>query len=155
MEPEHSTTTDAPANPEVSFEPTDAYWTPVASIGIGIIVLGIIAHFVCLWVFDAFRISPEFSGPVLPPLAAEARPKTSLQVREQIPPPRLEHNAAVTLDEFRRRENAVLDSHGKADPKTGTVQIPISEAMRLMANPKFAKEHGIRVEQAKDKGAKQ
>jgi hypothetical protein len=155
MEPEHPTMTGLPANPEVRFEPTDAYWAPVASIGIGIIVLGIIAHFVCLWVFEAFRMNPEFRGPVLPPLAAEARPKNSQQVREQIPPPQLELNAAVTLEEFRRRENAVLDSYGKADPKTGTVQIPINEAMRLMANPKFAKEHGIRVEQAKDKGGKQ
>jgi hypothetical protein len=155
MEPEHPPTTDTPVNPDVAFEPTDAYWGPVAAIGISVVVLSIIAHFVCMWIFNADRRNPEFAGRLLSPLAAEARPKTSQQVRDQIPPPRLELHAGETLDEFRQREEAVLDSYGKADAKAGTVKIPISEALRLMSNPDFAKEHGIRVEQPKDKGAKQ
>jgi hypothetical protein len=55
---------------------------------------------------------------------------------------------------LRREEDRRLKSYGWVDKQVGVVHIPIDEAMRLLADPKNAEAHGIRVDAAKKKGGR-
>jgi hypothetical protein len=139
--PEHSPVAPE-SNGQVDYEKTDASSKPVIWIGVGIIVLGLVAHVTCLWLFDVLKARSARRDPGLPPLAARERPKLPQQL-DRIPEPRLQVDEAHDLDDLRRQEEKILNGRGWVDAKQGTVQIPIGEAMRLY------------VEKAKAKGAKQ
>ena len=60
----------------------------------------------------------------------------SLQFAEQtgLPPqPRLQSNPAEDLAHFREQQDALLNSYGWIDRKAGIVQIPIDQAMDIIA----------------------
>jgi hypothetical protein len=61
----------------------------------------------------------------LPPLAAT--------LPEVPPEPRLQVTPAADLATVRRREEAVLDSYGWIDRKSGLVRIPIDRAIEVLA----------------------
>jgi hypothetical protein len=136
---------------DVSYEHTDAKLAPIAAIGIGIVVLGLFTQLLCWWIFDLFKVQMAFRGPALSPLAARERPQLPKNI-DKIPAPRLQVDEHLSLEEFQQIEEKRLNGYGWADANSGKVHIPITEAMRLMANPEFAKDHGIRVEQTKPKG---
>ncbi|HYV37304.1 MAG TPA: hypothetical protein VE988_16470 [Gemmataceae bacterium] len=136
----------APAeNAEVHYEASDAKIWPIAVMGIGIILLGLVAHSICLWMFDALRASTNRSDPELPALAAKERPKNF----SKVPAPQLQVDESKDLNTFRKEEDATLNSYGWVDAKSDQVRIPIEEAMRLLANPDLAKTHGVEVAPAK------
>lgn len=93
--------------------------------------------FVCLFLLLAasfllmgglFRSLAEreqaLQGPPSP--LAEARP-------EQPPEPRLQVAPRQELEELRRKEQERLKSYGWVDRSTGTIRIPIEDAMDLLA----------------------
>ncbi|MSV30053.1 MAG: hypothetical protein EXQ52_15100 [Bryobacterales bacterium] len=49
------------------------------------------------------------------------------------PEPRLQRNPVEDLKAIRTEEEAVLTSYGWVDPEKGIVRIPVSEAIKLMA----------------------
>ncbi len=49
------------------------------------------------------------------------------------PAPRLQHHTTDDMLEYRAREDAALKSYGWVDRKAGIAQIPIDEAMNLIA----------------------
>jgi hypothetical protein len=49
------------------------------------------------------------------------------------PGPRLQHHTSDDMREFRAREDAALKSYGWADRKAGIAQIPLEEAMKIVA----------------------
>jgi hypothetical protein len=136
---------------DVRYESHDATLGPVLAMGVGIVLLGLVAHFVCLWMFDFFKARAAAHDPGLPPLAAKERPILP-QKLDAIPPPRLQVEEHADMKQFRQAEESRLNTYGWVDAKAGTVHMPIAEAMRLLSNPDFAKAKGIRVEPPKDKG---
>jgi hypothetical protein len=151
--PDENVSSQTPEHANVSYEARDAWPRPVLLFGASVILLGVVAHFICLWMFDALRETTALHDPGLPALAAKERPQLP-QDLEKIPPPRLQVEERLDLEKLRQAEDARLNSYGWADAKHDKVRIPIAEAMRLLANPEFAKDHGIRVEPAKNKGGK-
>jgi hypothetical protein len=146
-------TAKTPENADVSYEGTDASLVPVVAMGIAIVLLGLMTFALCLWMFDLFKQSSARQDPGLAPLAAKERPILPKDLGK-IPAPRLEVNESLDMEQFRKAEEAQLNSYGWIDGKGDTVHIPIAEAMRLLAKPEFAKERGIRVEPATEKEGK-
>ena len=50
------------------------------------------------------------------------------------PGPRLQHHTTFDMEEYRAREDAALKSYGWADRKAGIAQIPLEEAMKIIAH---------------------
>ena len=148
--PEQPSTDHPPVNPDVRYEKTDVKFGPIVAGGVGLLVLGLIVHWVSLWTFEALTASAARKDPGLPPLAAKERPQLPSDINK-IPAPRLQVSETVDLEELRRAEDKRLNSYGWMDAKAGTVHIPIGEAMALLADPEIAKARGIRVEPPKDK----
>ena len=141
--PDETAIGQPPEHSDVSYEARDAWPGPVLVFGVGVILLGIVAHFICLWMFDASGLRRRNHDPGLPALAAKERPQLP-QNLDRIPPPRLQVEEHFDLERFRQAEDARLNSYGWSDAKNDKIRIPIAEAMRLLANPDFAEDHGIR-----------
>ena len=61
------------------------------------------------------------------------------------------------MDRFRQSEEVELHSYGWIDKEKGTVRLPISQAIKLLGDPEFAKKRGILVapkEKAEQPGGK-
>jgi len=132
--PEQPATSQPSEHSDVGYEATDAKLGPLVAFGVGIVLLGLVAHGVCWWMFEALRASTARHDPGLPALAAKERPQLPKDL-DKIPQPRLQVDESLAMDQFRRDEDARLNSYGWTDAKIGTVHIPIAEAMRLLANP--------------------
>jgi hypothetical protein len=131
---------------DVRSEPTDVWMKPIIATGIGIAVLGVAAHLICLWFFDWYKAESARDDPGLSALAAQERPK------QKTPEPRLQTQEQQDLNRFRDEENARLNSYGWSDAKADRIHIPIKDALKLMANPEFARSRGIAVETKKGGG---
>jgi hypothetical protein len=69
----------------------------------------------------------------------EQGPPPAMAQTQEIPPaPRLQISPTSDLERLRAAEDAVLNSYGWVDRKAGTVRIPISRAMDLVAQRSLA-----------------
>jgi hypothetical protein len=139
-------TNDQPSEPihdEVRYEPSDVSLRGILAFGIGLVVLGIVVHVGISWLLAVFARQEKTANPPLPAVAQE-RPRLPGDL-QRIPAPRLEESEERELRELRNEEAARLQSYGWVDRKTGTVRIPIEEAMDMLADPKTAERHGIRM----------
>jgi hypothetical protein len=111
--------------PGAGYEHTDANTRIIAHFLFWLAVAAIVVH-IGMWGMFALLVEqrrevgePEF------PLAAG--------VDDRLPPePRLQQFPLWEYQEFRRREEAILQGYGWVDQGAGTVHIPIGEAMRLI-----------------------
>jgi hypothetical protein len=149
--PDQPGTGEPTVHDDVAYEGTDAQLRPLLICGIGVVLLGVLANVLCLWVFDVLKAKTARENPGLPALAAKERPQLP-QNLNTIPEPRLQVGEARDMERFRQAEEAHMKSYGWVDAKSGTVRIPIDEAMHLLTNLDYAKARGIRIEPAKDKG---
>jgi hypothetical protein len=145
--PDQQQADQAPVSADVSYESSDAQISPIACMGFGIVLLGLVAHIVCLWLFGVLKASEKRDDPGLAPLAAKERPQL-IKDLGKIPPPRLQIDEAADMENFRKTEEGLLHSYGWTDPKSGKIRIPIAQAIRLLSDPEIAKTRGIRVEVA-------
>ena len=127
----------APTNPEVQFEKGDVdatsllkflFWT----------VAGTVAIVFLLWrlyfVFVAREAARQPPPPVMRPEAAQmAPPRPLLQVKPEPPADLSTRFATQNLAAFRAQEDELLGSYGWVDKDLGRVHIPLSEAMRIVA----------------------
>jgi hypothetical protein len=152
--PEQPPANSEPIHQDVDFETSDARLSLLGWTGLGLVALILFGVFVSLIVFNIFSGIMDASDPGLSPVAAKDRPRLPRDI-DKIPQPRLQNfNQSDVLDmrQLRDKEEARLDKTGWVDPAKGTVHLKIEDAMRLMANPDFAKDHGIRVAPAKAQG---
>lgn len=105
--------TDAEVGPLVKF----AIWLVISAV---IVVVGLGAMYQLL-----VRESTERVDTQRYPLAVNAEPRLP-------PTPRLQQFPRNELYEFRSKEDEQLHSYGWVDKNSGTVHIPIDDAMRLM-----------------------
>ena len=99
--------------------------------GIGYTVLGLavgtlLAMVAMWWMYESMLSGAQAHQPEPSPLAAARQPV--------LPPgPRLQASPNRDLAQFRAHENARLSSYGWKDEASGTVHIPISRAMQVVA----------------------
>jgi hypothetical protein len=139
-------TNDYPSEPihdEVRYEPSDVSLRGILAFGVGLVVLGMFVHVGIGWLLAAFARQEKGANPPLSALAQE-RPRLPGDL-QRIPAPRLEESKERELQELRKEEESRLNNYGWADRKSRTVRIPIEEAMDMLADPKIAERHGIRV----------
>jgi hypothetical protein len=132
----------------VRYERSDAQVGTVCACGAGLALAVLVVCLVAAGLFDAFKASAQRQDTPLPTLAAQERLQLPRDVRK-IPAPVLQENEPIDLERLRETEERRLISYGWVDAKAGIVHIPIAEAMRLLADPKIAEAHGIRVDAKK------
>ena len=123
---EENHTTNATNAPDVQHEKSDVNYRAILQFGGGMVLMGAIIQVVLIWLYGYFQASDQ----------AAKRPNSAWKetARMQLPPePRLE--AIEPLVEKRSEESSpeqVLRTYGWVDRQSGTVRIPIDEAMKLL-----------------------
>lgn len=103
----------APSNPDVAYEHSDVDPRLLAGIAAGLVIIVVIV-----------LVSLRVAFPV-------ARDRAVDSPQGRLPPaPQLQADPARDLALFRRAEDDALSSYGWVDRSSGTVRIPIDEAMR-------------------------
>jgi hypothetical protein len=93
-----------------------------AALGLGGAIVMVI-----LWqLFNVFAAREVKAGAML-------RNPTEADAMSRTPEPRLQSHPKEDLLALRAREDAVLNSYGWVDPAAGVIRIPVSEAMKLVA----------------------
>ena len=63
----------------------------------------------------------------------QPEPMVAVNPQKMPPEPRLQKEPRIDLKEFRASEETLINSYGWVDPAKGTVRIPVSRAMDLVA----------------------
>ena len=111
----------------VSYEKEDANTRAVIRAGIALGLATLVASALVLFLFR-WLAEREARGDAPPPPMA-----SSMEPGRPPPAPRLQTLPAQDLTAARAEEERVLTTYGWVDERTGTVHIPIEEAMRLLA----------------------
>lgn len=140
-----------PSHGDVRYEKGDANIGGILGFAAGLLVLLLIVLATVAAMFDLFRDQARRDDPPLSTLAAQERLRLPRDLA-RIPSPRLQQDEIADLQRLRAEEDRRLKEYGWVDSEAGTVHMPISEAMRLLADPKIAERHGIRTELLKKGG---
>jgi hypothetical protein len=108
----------------VHHETSDANIRGILGFGLGLLIVGIVIHSAVWLLFQYFSVREARRVPAEYPLAAS-------QSQRLPPEPRLQSNPREDLRAFRAREDAILTTYGWIDKTTGTVRIPIDQAMKM------------------------
>ena len=123
------------ATGQVSFERGDVNVFQITAFGIGLLISCIVVVFAMWAMFHFLAVRADKLDETMP--AGMARERLSLP-----PEPRLSGLRArpekpvspkVEMDQLRAEENIILDNYGWVNPNTGTVRIPISEAIQMVS----------------------
>ena len=120
---------------DLGFEREDLGSRPIFGFMITLVVVGVLIYYV-LWgmfhLLDAYnRTHQRAVSPLVQP-TMETRTVVPNQI-QQFPEPRLEDNERTELNDFRYREEQILNSYGWVEGQTGVAHIPITRAMELLA----------------------
>src|ERR1700730_16202103 len=108
----------------VRHETSDINVRGILGFGLGLIVAGVVIH-LAVWLLFLY-----FAGRATSPTGPQYPLAKGLENR--LPPePRLQTNPRQDLRDLRASEDAILNSYGWVDKNTGTLHIPIDEAMKL------------------------
>ena len=112
--------------PGSTYEHTDAHVGPMITFAIWLVASAVIVHVGLAGMYWLLiRESTERVDTQRYPLAVNGPPRLPAE-------PRLQQFPRNELYEFRTKEDAELNSYGWVDKNSGTVHIPIQDAMRLM-----------------------
>ncbi len=98
----------------------------IGKFGIGLALGVITAAFLMWFLFDQFANSDAAHQ-------MQPEPMEAANPQKEPPEPRLQALPHEDLTKFRASEEELIDSYGWIDPAKGTVRIPISRAMDLVA----------------------
>ncbi len=126
----------------------------------GLIVAGLLVHFIVTGLFGFLNRKYETEQPSVSPLVKNAPADTrrippqygndyEKYLKENFPAPQLETDERTQLNQVRLREEDTLSTYGWVDQKSGIVHIPIDRAMDLLA------QRGLPVRQQSSAGATQ
>jgi hypothetical protein len=145
--------TPSAAHLDVRYEKSDAKVGAILACGVGLALAVLFVQLAALALFDAFKARTLREDTPLPALAAKERTQLPRDLG-RIPGPLLQQDEPMNLERFRREEDRRLNGFGWVDKNAGVVHIPIAEAMRLLADAKFAEARGVRVDDPVKKGAR-
>jgi hypothetical protein len=119
-----------------SFEPRDIGTKGVIYFLVGLAAATLLVHFLLAGVYDFLDKRERANQPAMNPLVTNV-PEDTRKVapkypEKAFPDPRLETDERTQLDDIRIGEEQKLNSYGWVDEKTGTVHIPIEQAMDLL-----------------------
>lgn len=120
---------------DLGFERQDLGARPVIGFIITLVIVGVLTYYVLWGMFhflDAYNRKHQAPQNPMVKTEAETRVVTPATI-EKFPEPRLEDNERTELNGFRYREEEELNSYGWVDQNAGTVHIPITRAMELVA----------------------
>lgn len=103
-------------------ETTDANAFKVAATSFSLVVLLVVVHYICLWLFGYLHRQARQFDRTQSPLAQSQEP----------PLPRLQQSPEKDYEAYRDRELQWLASYGWIDPKEGIVHLPVERAMQLV-----------------------
>ena len=113
-------------NPELHHEVSDVNAWAVGKFAIALVLLSIVS---LAGLFGLFRyLIAEEGGKV--PVAAR---QYEIDARRRPPAPQLEETPELDLSRERAAEDKLLNSYAWIDQQSGTVRIPVSQAMQMLA----------------------
>lgn len=119
----HPTPAEAEHNPHVHHEESDVNIRSIFEFGVGLAVIGALIHLL-VWVLFVYFNGREARATPEPPLAVGQE--------SRLPPgPRLQVAPRQDLQDFRAREDEILNNYEWIDKNAGRVRIPIDVAMKL------------------------
>jgi hypothetical protein len=124
----------------------------------GLVVAGLLVHFIVTGLFGFLNRRYETEQPAVSPLVKNAPADTrrippqygndyEKYLKENFPTPQLETDERTQLNQVRLREEDQLSTYGWVDQKAGTLHIPIDRAIDLLA------QRGLPVRQQSGAGA--
>ena len=130
-------------NPAVDYDRTDLSPRGILFFLVGLLVAGVFIEIVLWGMFHFLARSPFFAqgnpSPMLnvqkaPPLAAAGKDfENTSNVNPGIfPEPRLQTNEVLDMDQFLQSEHKILYADQPFADNSGTVHLPINEAMKLI-----------------------
>ena len=121
-------------NPDVTYERRDLSARGVIAFLIGLTLVVVLIQVVVWGMYQYLdRFQSRRQQPANP--LATVHPKVSGPSSEsvdQFPAPRLQPDPVAELNEFRAREDQILNSYGWVDQKAGVAHIPIDRAMDML-----------------------
>lgn len=110
----------------------------------GLIVAGLLVHFIVNGMFSFLNHKYEVEQPPVSPLVKNIPEDTrrlppqygnnyQKYLKENFPAPQLETDERTELNDIRLHEEDTLSTYGWVDQKAGTVRIPIDRAMGILA----------------------
>jgi hypothetical protein len=111
-----------PADLRAGHETTDANAPKVAATAFSLVVLLVVVHYTCLWLFGYLHSRAQQFDQVQSPLAQSQPP----------PFPRLQKTPQKDFEAYRDHEQQWLASYGWIDAKEGIVHLPVERAMQLV-----------------------
>jgi hypothetical protein len=121
---------------EVAYEREDLSPRGIFAFLIGLALVAVLVHFTLKGMYGYLDTYEKQHQPPLNPLVSQTENdsrKVSNADIARFPPPRLESNERLEINDFRLQEEKNLNSYGWIDQKAGTVRIPIDRAMQLLA----------------------
>jgi hypothetical protein len=122
----------------LGFERQDWTGRPVYGFLVSLAVIGVMVYVTVWGIFKVLdRYFNEHQAPANPLVeqntSVPTRNADPERVQQIFPEPRLETNERGEINDFRLGEEQTLNSYGWVDEKAGVAHIPITEAMRLVA----------------------
>jgi hypothetical protein len=111
--------------PDAGHESDDLGIGRIVGFGVALVVMSAVAMIVVAGMMGVFSTEERKEGTNTAEIAKD-RPG-------DFPAPRLQHATTYDMVEFREREAAALKSYGWVDRKAGIAEIPIDDAMNLIA----------------------
>lgn len=115
-----------PDNPEVHHETTDVNVRTILWFAFWFVVVAAVIHLLIWGIYSVFeRVTVARQGPPISRVGSGPRvpPSPRLQV--------LGANPVVEMRKLREQEEQILGSYAVVNPATGSVRIPIDDAMRI------------------------
>ena len=125
-------------NGGLGFERQDWTAKPVYGFLVSLAVIGVMVYVTAWGIFKLLdQDFKEHQPPTSPLVQQDTRVPTRNadpeRVQQIFPEPRLETNERTELNNFRLGEEQTLNSYGWVDQSAGVARIPITEAMKLVA----------------------
>ena len=125
-------------NEGLGFERQDWTAKPIYAFLVSLAIIGVLVY-VTVW--GIFKVLDRYFNENQPPTSPMVQQDTSVptrnadpeRVQQIFPEPRLETNERTEINDFRLSEEQTLSSYGWVDRSAGVVHIPITEAMKLVA----------------------
>ena len=121
---------------EEAYEHQDLSAQAIYAFLISLLVGGVLVYFIVWGMYRFMDARTREHQPPPNPLVQQVETDSRVVSPDGIkkfPEPRLEKNERTEINDFRLKEEQILNSYGWVDEKAGIVHIPIDRAMELLA----------------------
>ena len=124
-------------NQEPGYEERDLGSRPVYGFLVALVITGVVVYFTVWGIFFGlekfFNKHQDAMSPMAHVASTPPRMVTTEHMEKTFPEPRLETDERGEINDFRLGEEQRLNSYDWVDQTDGVVSIPITEAMKLVA----------------------